>query len=116
VVGFEITEEVVNSRRSYFIRIAIARISLDLIKVLDVAKYFLLFSFFDLIQKITISIAVEPSAAVTVFHILSSSPFLSSFSHPQKEPSGRTAVTAHVIHCFATSQLDRLAATATVCA
>jgi hypothetical protein len=116
VAGFEITEEVVNSRRSYFIRIAIARISLDLIKVLDVAKYFLLFSFFDLIQKITISIAVEPSAAIAVFHILSSSPFLSSFSHPQKEPSGRTAVTAHVIHCFATFQLDRLAATTTVCA
>ena len=88
MVGFEITEEVVNSRRSYFIRIAvaIARISLDLIKVLDVAKYFLLFSFFDLIQKITISIAIEPSAAVTIFHILSSSPFPSSFSHHQREP------------------------------
>ena len=115
VVGFEITEEVVNSRRSYFIRIAIARISLDLVKVLDVAKYFLLFSFFDLIQKITISIAVEPSAAVTVFHILSSSPFLSSFFHPQKEPWGKTAVTAPAIHRSTTSQLDRLgAATATV--
>ena len=97
MVGFEITEEVVNSRRSYFIRIAIARISLDLVKVLDVAKYFLLFSFFDLTLTTTISIAIKPSVTVAISHIPSSSPFPSSSSHLQMVPSRRTVVTA--THC-----------------
>jgi hypothetical protein len=79
---------------------------LDLVKGLDGVEYFLLFSFFDLTQTTTISIATKPSITIAISHIPSSSPFPSSSSHPQMEPSRRTVATT--THCSATSQLNRV--------
>jgi hypothetical protein len=71
---------------------------------LNEVEYFLPFSFFDLTQTTKISIATKPSITIAISHIPSSSPFPSSSSHLQKEPSRRTtAVTA--IHCSATTSL-----------
>jgi hypothetical protein len=81
---------------------------LDLVKELDGVEYFLLFSFFDQTQTITISIATKPSVTIAISHIPSSSPFPSSSSHPQMEPSRRTTVVVATTHCSATSQLNRV--------
>jgi hypothetical protein len=82
---------------------------LGLVKGLNGVEYFLPFSFFDQTQTTTISIATKPSITVAISHIPSSSPFPSSSSHPQMEPSRRTtAVVATTTHCSATSQLNRI--------
>jgi hypothetical protein len=80
---------------------------LDLVKELNGVEYFLLFSFFDQTQTTTISIAAKPSVTIAISHIPSSSPFPSSFSHPQMEPSRRTTTVVVITHCSATSQLNR---------
>jgi hypothetical protein len=87
---------VVDSRRSYSVGIGfIVRIGLDLVEGLDGAEYFLPFSFFDPTQKKPTSTVTKPSATATISHTPSSSPSRSSSSHPQSEPSRRTAVTTH---------------------
>jgi hypothetical protein len=56
----------------------------------------------------TIFIATKQSATIAISHIPSSSPFPSSFSHPQMEPSRRTTTVVITTHCSATSQLNRV--------
>jgi hypothetical protein len=80
---------------------------LGLVKGLNGVEYFLLFSFFDQTQTTRISIAAKPSVTIAISHIPSSSPFPSSSSHLQKEPSRRTTVIV-TTHCSATSQLNRV--------
>jgi hypothetical protein len=80
---------------------------LDLVKGLDEVEYFLLFSFFDQTQTTTISIATKPSITIAISHIPSFSPFPSSSSHPQMEPSRRTVVVT--THCLpVTFQLNKV--------
>jgi hypothetical protein len=81
---------------------------LDLIKGLNGVEYFLLFSFFDQTQTTRISIAAKPSVTIAISHIPSSSPFPSSSSHLQKEPSRRTTTVVTTTHCSAISQLNRV--------
>ena len=92
---------VIDSRRSCSTRTAaIARISLDLVKELGEAEYFLLSFFFGPTQTTMISVVVKPSVAAAVSHTLSSSPFRFSFSHPLKELSRRTAAVAMAMPIF----------------
>jgi hypothetical protein len=80
---------------------------LGLVKGLNGVEYFLPFSFFDQTQTTKISIAIKPSVTIAISHIPSSSPFPSSSSHPQMEPSRRTTTAVVItIHCSATFQLN----------
>lgn len=77
---------VVDSRRFYFARIAVAiKTEQAPIKGLDEVGYFLLFSFFVRIQKTKIFVVIVPSAITTRFHTPFSFPFLTFFFHLQLE-------------------------------